>query len=223
MGQITPSGKRRDLATPLHAKPWLKKIETSSGKPIDLNILEQQAHYKPSEPSNKRKVTYVLVDCSGSMSDEKLQFAKDGAIAFAVDAVAKSYQIGVIRFDTIAEELLSPVDNIEKIKQAIALIVGGGSTNLASAIAIATGSLTDKATLRCICIVTDGAPDCVQDAIDEADKAKAAGIEIITRGTDDADIGFLERISTKKEFAAKVERKMLASSIREMSRLLPGN
>jgi Mg-chelatase subunit ChlD len=223
MGQITPSEKRRDLATPLHTKSWLKKIETSSGKPIDLNISEQQAHYKPSEPSNKRKMTYVLVDCSGSMSGEKLQFAKDGAIAFAVDAIAKSYRLGVIRFDTSAEELLSPVDSIKKIKQAIALIVGGSTTNLASAIAIATGKLTDKTALRCICIVTDGMPDNVQDAIDEADKAKAAGIEIITRGTDDADIGFLERISTKKEFAAKVERKMLASSIREMSRLLPGN
>jgi hypothetical protein len=64
-------------------------------------------------------------------------------------------------------------------------------------------------------------PDSRDAALDAANRAKRANIDIMTIGTDDADRSFLEEIATRKELAAKVARAQLEQGIVSMARLLP--
>lgn len=169
-------------------------------------------------------IVYVLVDCSSSMSaGNKMLQAKEGSLGFAINAITKRYLVGLVKFDTTAELLLEPQQEIESMRSIIEKMNATGSTNMSDAIQITRNKLTDKSNKRVICIVTDGEPDNKIAALNEANKAKQMGIDIMTIGTDDADKEFLENLATCKELSSKVVREQLKIGIVSMAKLLPSH
>jgi molecular chaperone DnaK len=188
---------------------WLQKLENVTGQPLK------------AKPPMTRSV-FFLLDCSGSMSsNNKLQFAKSGGIEYAMEANSKGYKIGLISFGNNAKKILDLQDNIENFKIQISNIEIDGSTNLTDAIRIAGEILSTNIGERIIFVVTDGFPDNSNSAISEAQLAAKSGIEIMTLGTDDADLNFLNSIATKKEFSKKVNRQDFQQGIKDMAKLLP--
>ena len=205
---VVSSGKN-GIADQFSQKDWVKKLEAASGKPI-----------VPAKPFFGGTV-YLVIDCSGSMDDGKMNQAKRGASGFANESQRKGYSVGLIQFSSSAEHVVEPQKELALLNAAIERMTAGGSTNMAAAINLATEKFADRNGEKIICLVTDGMPDSRDAALEAANRAKQANIDIMTIGTDDADRYFLEQIATKKELAAKVSRDQLAQSMVSMAKLLP--
>lgn len=187
---------------------WVQKLETKSGKNIK-NV-------------PKRAVAYLLMDCSKSMSyKDKMDQAKKGSLAFSEEAIKKGYHVGLITFDTFARHVLEPQNDIVILQKKIADFVSNGSTNMTGALQIAIETLMEIMGEKVLCIVTDGSPDNMESSLKFANIAHSKGIGIMTIGTDDADICFLQQISTRKELSVKVKHHQLERGIVSMAKMLP--
>lgn len=164
---------------------------------------------------------YFLLDSSGSMKREKLDKAKTGILDFAREAIHKHYYTGLIKFSDKAEHLCEPTNDVDILKNVIKVIHSGGSTNLTDAIEMAHARLKSFTGSKVMVIATDGMPDKIKSSLVAANNAKTAGIEIITIGTDDADIEFLKMLASRTELVNKVSNDMWAQAIYESSLLLP--
>jgi molecular chaperone DnaK len=163
---------------------------------------------------------FIILDCSGSMKGPKLDQAKVGIIDFAKDAYKKEYQVGFIKFSDRANLLCELTNDIDIIQNSLKGIRAGGSTNLTAAIKMAHSKLKDFKSTRVMVIATDGMPDDIKSSLEEANKAKVEGIEILTIGTDDADTEFLKKLASKAELSAKVSSDRFAQAISSASLLL---
>jgi len=165
---------------------------------------------------------YLVIDCSISMSGDKLNQAKKGAIDFAKDALDKGYLTGLIQFEKTATHLCKPVKEIHILEQCIKNIYIGESTNMADAIRIARQHLLyDKKAPRVMVIATDGVPNSKEETLYEAGQAKKEGISIITIGTDDADSDFLKKLATQTNLGVKVAKEQFGESITAAAKILP--
>ncbi len=196
----------------LRGKSWIQKLETASGKKVEA---------VPTARHLGRTV-YLLLDCSGSMEGEKLEAAGKGALAFASEAVAKDYQVGLIAFASTPGCYREARAGIAGFAECLAKLEAAGSTDLAAAIVLAMEKIARCPGGKVFCVVTDGIPDDADAALAAAKEATRHGIEIMAIGTDDADRTFLDRLVTRCELAAKVERRQLGSGIASMAGLLPG-
>jgi molecular chaperone DnaK len=163
---------------------------------------------------------FIVVDCSGSMVGNKLDQAKSGIEDFSKDAFKKNYLVGIIKFSSRAEYLSDPVNDIAILQYKIQNIHASGSTNLTSAIKMAHSKLADFTGSKVMVIATDGMPDNIKSSLKEADLAKSDGIEILTIGTDDADVEFLKKLASRTELSNKVTSDMFAQAISKASFLL---
>jgi len=154
------------------------------------------------------------------MCGNKLEQARDEAKALLRKAVGGGYAAGLISFSSSATRVSKPTTDLATLEHAIDRLVGGGSTNLAAAVRLATEDL-QVGPLRTMVLVTDGQPDDRPLALDAARSAHQAGITIIAVGTDDADTEFLRLIASATELAIPVSAKHLASGIRQAAALLP--
>ena len=164
---------------------------------------------------------YLLVDCSSSMSGDKINQAKRGALSFAKDALAKGYQTGLIGFESSATHLCDPRPDISILERRLQEIDLGGSTNMTGALLLATEKLSDKTGFRVIVIATDGMPDNRGSALQAAQQAKKNSIDIIAIGTDDADQTFLKKLASRLGLGIKVNSNFFAKAIADVSKLLP--
>jgi Mg-chelatase subunit ChlD len=189
-----------------------------------LKRLEDVSGHKINKSESINRYVYLLVDCSGSMSElGKMESAKKGAINFSTEAIKKNYKVGLVSFGIRVECRTKPQESVAGIKYFVSEMMAGGTTPLTEALDIAIDDLTVKFGERIICVVTDGYPDNRDTAIQSADKAKCRGIDIMTIGTEDADHGFLRRISTRKELSVSVSTEHLQIGIKGMAEfLLPG-
>lgn len=161
----------------------------------------------------------VLLDTSGSMAGDKLLQAKAGAVDFAHSASAKGYATALAIFGDRAAMVCDPVTDSAILAKKIAKIkVGliGESTNLAAGLVLAA----KFPELAVVVIVTDGASNDNNAALDSAKPLKKRGTEIICIGTDDADKAFLALLASRSDFATYVAARNLQSAITEASRLL---
>jgi Mg-chelatase subunit ChlD len=208
-----------------------KTFETSDGikliKSNDHAVFSQggikiQREEKPIKGElAKVGFVYLVVDCSGSMSGDKLNQAKKGALNFAKDALAKEYSTGLVEFGSDATHICEPTRDIEMLHKHLQKMETSGSTNMAEAIRLATDKLRDKAGFRVMVIVTDGMPDNAQAALEEAREAKNNRIDIITIGTDDADEEFLKKLASRTELNVMVASNQLEQGIASTVKMLP--
>lgn len=208
--------KEKNTGIQITNKPASKEISIVDGG------IKIQASSKPISVGfavNYGKV-YLVIDCSGSMKGEKLSEAKLGILGFTRDAFKKDYRVGLIKFSEKAEHLSEPTAEIGVLQNALRNLNAGGATNLTAAIKMAHSKLKDFMGIKVMVIATDGMPESVKTSLEAAEQAKAAGIQILTIGTDDADQEFLQQLASRSELSSKVNSDMFASAITSASLLL---
>ena len=187
----------------------------SAGRPV---LVGRDGRVRPLVLS---PTVYLLLDVSGSMDEPKLRQARDGGIAFAEDAVRKSYMVGVIQFSSEAWLRVVPTRDRRAIERGLSEIGPQESTNMAAAIRLATKRFGPSRGDRAMVLVTDGYPDDVAATSASAEEAKRRGITIIAIGTDDADGLFLRKLASASALAATVPSGELRVAIASAARLLP--
>lgn len=201
----------------------LAKSDQSSGVSVVIGDTALKPQGRPASVRFERQAAhvYLVIDTSGSMAGGKLEQAKEGALDFAKDAFRKEYAVGLISFDTTVKHVCESTYDIGLLEGRIREMHAAGTTNMAEAIRMAHDRLRRLAGTRVIVIATDGMPNNAQDALREGVRAKKDKIDIITIGTDDADLGFLKRLATRAELGKKVTREVFSQAISQASRLLP--
>ncbi len=109
----------------------------------------------------EKDITFVL-DCSGSMSGEKMEQAKR-ALLYCVNNLNEKDNFNLVRFSTDAEHLFKELkpnneDNLRKAKSYISTLVARGSTNIDEALDIALKMEQDPTRPYMIVFITDGKP-----------------------------------------------------------------
>jgi Mg-chelatase subunit ChlD len=196
--------------------PFGDVAETISGGTENITLGTINSHSE-----NRKGMVYLVVDCSGSMDGHKMSQVKKGILEFAQDAIKKEYSVGLIKFDTSATHLCEPKCDIGDLRAYVDKIDAHGSTNMAAAIAMGREHLGDNQYTRVMVIATDGRPDKTQSALQAGQNAKNDGIDIITIGTDDADLGFLRKLATSEELGNKVSNEQFGKAIASAHLLLP--
>lgn len=169
------------------------QLRLGDGKTIPL---------KTNRPEINGRIV-LLIDCSGSMSGSKLQQAKKGVVSFSDKASEDNNQVGLVSFDSEVHYHAEPTSNLESLRSAVNSLETTGTTNMSDGIAFAARVLGGEGP-RTIVMVSDGMPDSPEEALEEARKAKAQGIDIICIGVDDADLDFLKQIASIEKMAQKV-------------------
>ncbi len=127
----------------------------------------------------------LVIDRSGSMNDDnKIEQAKQAAIAFIDEMNRSSDRVGVVVFDTFAEVTASISDNFSRVKEAIEAIRAGGGTNIAAGLQQAYNELKQNRRpdiVPTIIVLSDGQSN-VSAMKTAAETIKAEGFVIISVG-----------------------------------------
>jgi len=167
-----------------------------------------------------QSVVCLAIDCSASMSGNKLSQARLGAIDFSREALEKGYAVGVIMFDNLSRVVCAPCRDLRSIQSGVQKLRAQGSTNMAHALTLAVSNLSAVGR-RIIVLVTDGHPDNRETALTAAAIAKKSGIRIMTIGTEDADHDFLRLLTGDNGSSLEVGSSQLSLGIASAARLLP--
>lgn len=168
----------------------------------------------------QQSVVWLAIDCSASMSGDKLAHARIGAVDFSRDAMEKGYAVGVLMFDNLSRVVCAPCRDLTSIQSGVQELRAQGSTNMAHALTLATQYLP-TAGGRVIVVVTDGHPNNREAALGAATVAKRSGIRIMTIGTEDADHDFLRMLTGDDRNSLEVASSQLRFGIASAARLLP--
>ena len=171
----------------------------------------------------QRGAVYLVVDCSGSMAEHKIAQAREGALRFASEAVAKSYAVGLIGFSSGGSRMCEPREEVSHIQRHLPRLEPDGTTNMAAGIDLARESLAGRRGPLAMVVVTDGMPDDEAATLAAARRAKEARIDVITVGTDDADVAFLRKLASRSGLAVVVENRQLREGIESAAKMLTGH
>ncbi len=202
-----------------------EKSADAQGKP-QTGALDGKLETQVSVPAKAPPIddgwgtVYVLLDCSGSMGEDRLDQIKSGVAGFAKEAT-KTYRVGLVRFDTHATLLCEPTIEVSRLEGEAKTIVASGATNMAEAISLARTRLNERAGARAILIVTDGRPTSLDDCVKEAGAAKQDGIQMIAIGTSEAQETLLKELASKPELGRKVPSGDFSGAISSSCDLLP--
>lgn len=178
---------------------------TNSNKIINADRIECDGSLKvtlaltaaPDIVANPTDIVLVL-DRSGSMSGEPLLAMKAGSKTF-IDIIAEATggapgqigagsRIGVVSFSSNATTDAPLTDSVDQLKNAVDLLVSGGSTNHAAAFQRAMDLLgPDAGRARVIVLFTDGNTTAGMPPAPVADEARSQGIIIYCIGLVGAD------------------------------------
>ena len=161
--------------------------------PTDLSWLALPPSLKVQKAEHL--AVFLLIDVSYSMDGSPLQEAKQAAKAFVHQSDLAHLSIGLIKFGSQAQIISELTQNTKQINQAISQLKTDGSTNMADGLKQAYLKLQLLKGPRFIILLTDGIPDKPRQAMQEAQKICAAGIQLITIGTGDADKKYLQKMA----------------------------
>jgi Ca-activated chloride channel family protein len=154
----------------------------------------------------------LLIDCSGSMGEGKLQEVVSAATSFAHRQDLSRNPIGVVAFSTTAQPLVGLTSSASDVDRALAQLQAGGWTAMDSGLAVA-GSLLQHPMLnrkspssQAILLFTDGEPqgpsqpmnsslDVRESTRITAQSLRHAGMHIIAVGTGDANMAYLAELT----------------------------
>ena len=140
----------------------------------------------------------LVIDVSGSMSGSKLGEAKDACCGFVdvLEEAGVGDHVALVAFGSSAR-LLAPLGTSPaEVRRAARGLGVEGSTNLASGLSAAWRALGDESGRRVLVVLTDGAPDSRPAALAERGLIVQQEGEIIARGVQGADQGFLRDLAT---------------------------
>lgn len=151
-----------------------------------LRRKEEEEDKKP--PVQKVEIEYsiaLLMDCSGSMSGEKIIHAHKALISFLQKVNLSRNEVGLIEFGLSARATViqKMCHDYQALESGIYQLEPSNGTPLLSAIQLADTMLSNCKGKPLIILATDGIPNEPEDTILEyADQIKAKGIRIITIG-----------------------------------------
>ena len=160
----------------------------------------------------------LVIDRSGSMAGEKKTFASSGAWDFSQSALNKGYRIATIDFASGASITCEPSAKPDEVRRGCFANSVTGSTEMHEGLELALSLKPQNGDT--VVVVTDGAVDDPQRTLALGAKLKAAGVEILAIGTDDADKRFLSQLASRPDLGIMVVSKNLRQAITDASRLL---
>lgn len=160
----------------------------------------------------------LVIDRSGSMAGDKTHLASSGAWDFSQSALTKGYRVAVIDFATRAKVTCAPSRKLTEVQRGCFIDSLTGSTQMHEGLRLA--SSLEPRSGDTIVVVTDGAVDDPAGTLVLGSKLKAAGVEILAIGTDDADKEFLSRLASRPDLSIKVHSSHLRQAITDVSKLL---
>ncbi len=169
----------------------------------------------------KKGIVYLLIDVSSSMLwHDKLKLTIKGAGQFAADAM-RTKQVGIILFGSTAELCCPATTDARRITANISAIeenpLVGGSTNMAAALEIALGQ---PFPIEIVVVMTDGAPDSGDAALNMAEMLREKGTDVLVIGTEDADWEFLGQLRSRPDLLIRTTDEGLGQAIIDSARLL---
>jgi len=200
---------KKNLVSDINLKSEIESVNDSDNGEITVFLSKTMSGY-----------IYLVIDCSSSMSGKKLDDVKEGAKDFALNAKAKSYLVGLIKFNSGVTLLAEPQIDLINIYRKIDELGTDGTTNMADAITMASEKLEQKNGARIIIIATDGMPNDKEKTLEAARQAKKNKIEIIALGTDDANEEFLKKIASSNSLGIKVSSNLLGKAIATTAKML---
>ena len=141
----------------------------------------------------------ILVDCSGSMSGEKLANAQAAAIRFSETIILGASKVGVVSFGGAAAQLECALTaNHAEFSRKIANLKAHGGNPMWDAIDVADHSIfggQNYNSTKVIIVLADGDPGDAAATLASANRVKRNGIRIIAVGVGaGADEAFLRKI-----------------------------
>ncbi len=136
----------------------------------------------PSEKEEPPVALVLLIDRSSSMIGEKLDYAKQAALA-VIDKLTANDQLGVIAFDARYDWILplAPLKDKAQVKATVGSLGAGGGTKFAPALEEAYYALgSSDSTIRHEILLTDGVstdPDVFAELLG---KLRAGGVTVST-------------------------------------------
>ncbi len=140
----------------------------------------------------------LVIDTSTSMSGEKLDEAKKALTGF-VDVLEESGlgdRIALISFANEAVRGARLGAGARSVRKAAAKLTASGATAIGSGLAQAQEELEGAPGRRVVVVLTDGEPTDGEAAMDVRGRLVTDEVEIIARGVQGANLGFLERLAT---------------------------
>ena len=169
--------------------------------------------YETPEPVAMPMDIALVIDCSWSMSGDKLRNAKKAAIRF-LDDIDPSFQVGLVSFQTHAKLEINLTKDNDRLSRTINNLDAGGGNNDEGAIAIARDQvLKNSQNMKVLVLLADGRPADEGAMRREADRAKEQDIQMITIGVgNDVDSDLLKQVASTPEHYYFVEESVQLES-----------
>jgi molecular chaperone DnaK (HSP70) len=203
--------------------------ERSTSTRLDVTVdvlpddVPQRFLQRPGALTHRGPTTvYLAFDLSGSMAGRPLEEAKKAASAFVSQVDLTTTAVGLIAFsDSVLVELRAS-QNATDIGRAIGSLrigrTGGG--NAGHPFDELHGLLRKREGRRFGLVLADGVWSCQPQAIQQARRCHAAGIDVISIGFGGADRSFLDQIASSTENAFFTGMNNLAATFSTIAREL---
>jgi molecular chaperone DnaK (HSP70) len=193
---------------------------TMEAVPDDLSWLGRPPAVAESAPAPEPIRVFLLVDVSASMTGPPLEEAQTAAREFLARCDFTTTEVGLISFSTEVALQAAATSNVRRLHAAIQRLDAEGSTNLTDALELARGQLVADDRRRYVVILTDGYPDAAESAVEQAEAARRAGIEIVAIGTGDADRDYLRRLASSEQASIFARRGELVRTFGHIARVI---
>ena len=142
----------------------------------------------------------LVIDCSGSMYGKKISDAKNAAVQF-LDNIDPSAHIGLVSFQSNAHLQMPLTQDFINLRRAIESLDAGGGNSDEEAIALARDRvLVNSEKENVLVLLADGIPSDRYAMIQEAERTKQQGIQIIVIGVGgDVDSDLLSQVASTPE------------------------
>ena len=140
----------------------------------------------------------LVIDVSGSMSGGKLSEAQDACCGFVdvLEEAGVGDHVALVAFGSSAALLAAVGTAPAQVRRAARGLGIQGSTNLAEGLRVGWGAIGEGGGRRVLVVLTDGHPDSAGAAMSQRETIVRGEGEIIARGVQGADQGFLRQLAT---------------------------
>ena len=129
-------------------------------------------------------------------------------------------EVGLISFSDVVTLQAEATDNARRVHAAINRLEPDGTTNLAEALEMARKHLLEVDLRRYAVMLTDGYPDAAEAAVEEANRMKGEGIEVVAIGMGAADLDYLRRIASTEAGSIFARHGELVSTFGQIARMI---
>ncbi|MFC1951038.1 VWA domain-containing protein, partial [Chloroflexota bacterium] len=156
-GRDTRRYRVGDVFKNISIRHTLKELARQRKTPVEIGRRDIRVFIREKERVQSDIV--LCIDSSSSMGyHNKLLYARMAASGLAKSALAKGDRIGVVTFNNLGHEVISPVEDRQDIFERIISLAPGGNTNIGDGIKCAADLLMKERNhnQKFIVLITDG-------------------------------------------------------------------